>query len=138
MQKNHGYYTTSIRYYANDPIPSDEYFLMPHIDSQVSHAPGNVRTPHYGLTGDSMYGLDKYPEDHHQKNFHMRNRHQDKGHHGVLPEVHKKVHFVEHVEIDRKGKHEVHDEDISVDAEADGFIQKKHQTFDKWETVKEY
>lgn len=52
------------------------------------------------------------------------------------PEVHKKVHFVE---VERDGKSRG-GEDKTIDAEADGFIQKKHNNFElcKWDTFKEY
>lgn len=135
MQKHHEYYT-STQYYAKDSTPDDEYFVMPRIVSQAPHASVNAPTAYHGLKSDSMYGSDKY-EDHHQTNFHSMNHHHNKGHHRV-PEVNKKVHFVEHVEIDKNGKHEVHDEENCVDIEADGFIQKNHQSFDKWETFKRY
>ncbi|KAH6815785.1 hypothetical protein C2S51_020605 [Perilla frutescens var. frutescens] len=112
-------------------------------------------SPYYG--GNSISSIDEYldrinrmhrmptmieespqpqtpPRPHHNNSVHQEKHHQ----YHEAPQLHRKVHFTEHekhVEIDRHHNHEVYEE-RTIDMEADGFIQKRHKSFDSCTTFK--
>lgn len=76
--------------------------------------------------------IDNFSEAHHNSSAYPEKHsdHRVNIFHQAPEVVHKKVHFTQHVEVDRHGSNEVYEEK-TIDMEADGFIQKRHKNFEK-------
>ncbi|KAI3464138.1 hypothetical protein Pfo_020801, partial [Paulownia fortunei] len=132
MSRSYEYHSSSSSYYGGDSKSSTDEYLE-RINRMLRTPTVITDFPHFPNVHEVLNNNSTYVEEHedHQKKISQLN-HQ-------TPEVHKKVHIVEHektTEVGRDGKRE----DKTIDVEADESIQKKHKNFGlyKWFTLKVY